>query len=604
MSKGANDNNNGMSGRSVGGRAITRKAMLCIVGAFLFIFGTLFERHLWTQRTKGKDLSSDSKDRSERVTAKRPSTPSLSLSLSSNRTTADAAAKRQQNAVCSIYLCIQTKDPNKFAFTDDALRGAIEKEANRLSNVVNVNVDALGHTMKKCVKHPNDEWEIPKLKRANYLSHTNKMEDLKTSLYKGIPLFPIVVHQVIWQVTDAVGNDRKTIPAFPENSLVSLRDLEKPKIDEKYRQKIESIMQTAKYWIDEAYALYEDDGGRGNLPLKYNDRKVWAIWSGLNGSNYAYRLVAAKLGVGLASFENALAWRLVVDVTTGVASSKGSEKSFYWKYKDLVDKNVAMQEAIAYKNKILDQKWNKNIDKWDMHLSPSHNLPPDILERPARRPMVVFLGHVYSDTSVVYMLENGFNDQVDVIIETASWCVKHNVDFVVKMHPAEKKAFLKKSPTETKLKLDPRWQALLALKDSNPLTAKKNMLLKVDGQNLVNTYKLIDAADVIVTVLSSSGFESLLLGKQVILTGAAFYGKLGFTRDAQTSNELRSHLYSVLQKRLSKTRRAGKTDVALTPSLYEDVATFFYTFRHYATVDRNDVDEIARRIIRACTPAV
>ena len=50
--------------------------------------------------------------------------------------------------------------------------------------------------------------------------------------------------------------------------------------------------------------------------------------------------------------------------------------------------------------------------------------------------------------------------------------------------------------------------------------------------------------------------------------------------------------------------RKGKTDVALTPSLYKDVATFFYTFRHYATVDRNDVDEIARRIIRACTPAV
>ena len=171
MSKGANDNNNGMSGRSVGGRAITRKAMLCIVGAFLFIFGTLFERHLWTQRTKGKDLSSDSKDRSERVTAKRPSTTSLSLSLSSNRTTADAAAKRHQDAVCSIYLCIQTKDPNKFAFTDDALRGAIEKEANRLSNVVNVNVDALGHTMKKCVKHPNDEWEVPKLKRQISKSH-------------------------------------------------------------------------------------------------------------------------------------------------------------------------------------------------------------------------------------------------------------------------------------------------------------------------------------------------------------------------------------------------------------------------------------------------
>ena len=58
------------------------------------------------------------------------------------------------------------------------------------------------------------------------------------------------------------------------------------------------------------------------------------------------------------------------------------------------------------------------------------------------------------------------------------------------------------------------------------------------------------------------------------------------------------------KKELSKTRRAGKTDVALTPSLYKDVATFFYTFRHYATVDRNDVGEIARRIIRACNLAV
>ena len=46
-------------------------------------------------------------------------------------------------------------------------------------------------------------------------------------------------------------------------------------------------MQTAKYWIDEAYTLYEDDGGRGSLPLKYNDRKVWAIWSGLNRIGYA-----------------------------------------------------------------------------------------------------------------------------------------------------------------------------------------------------------------------------------------------------------------------------------------------------------------------------
>ena len=112
---------------------------------------------------------------------------------------------------------------------------------------------------------------------------------------------------------------------------------------------------------------------------------------------------------------------------------------------------------------------------------------------------------------------------VDVIINAAFWCVKNNVDFVVKMHPAEKRVFKRRSPTETKLVNDPRWHAIQI--------AKRNTLLSVDGTNRLNTYKLVDAADVVVTVVSSSGLESVIMGKQVILTGAAFYGKLGFTRE-------------------------------------------------------------------------
>ena len=171
------------------------------------------------------------------------------------------------------------------------------------------------------------------------------------------------------------------------------------------------------------------------------------------------------------------------------------------------------------------------------------------------------------------------------------------------MHPAEKRVFKRRSPTETKLVNDPRWHAIQI--------AKRNTLLSVDGTNRLNTYKLVDAADVVVTVVSSSGLESVIMGKQVILTGAAFYGKLGFTRDASNPTELKSHLYFALRERLSSPSPPSSSSssrstrkVALSPSLYKKAATFFYVLRHHATVGRDDVDEIARRIVRACVPAL
>ena len=607
------------------GRAVV---LLFIAGATLFAFGALFERYFVasssppSQRWRKSESQQHHSRRSEDVEA------DLSFADGGERRSEvdydddkeevsgrslfpppsplkRAVASSESRGRCSIYSCVQTKDKNKFSFSADQLQMAIEKEAHRASALVRVNVgDALKYTMKRCVLHPHNEFEIPRHKRGEYDTSSSKMEDLKTAMHRGIPLFPIVAHPLIWNVTDGVGvGHGHKVPSLPENYLVSMRDLEKTeKIDEKYREKIESLMNAAKYWIDEAHALYEDRGGA--VESNEEVKKVWAIWSGLNGFNYAYRLVAAKLGVGVVSFENAPFWRLIVDTTTGVASSQGSEKSYYWKYKDLVDENAAVREALDYKEKMYGTKgFEKNKEKWDMHVSPSTNLPSEISARPKHRPLVVFLGHVYSDTSVTYMIESGFNDQVDVIINTAFWCVKNNVDFVVKMHPAEKRVFKRRSPTETKLVNDPRWHAIQI--------AKRNTLLSVDGTNRLNTYKLVDAADVVVTVVSSSGLESVIMGKQVILTGAAFYGKLGFTRDASNPTELKSHLYFALRERLSSPSPPSSSSssrstrkVALSPSLYKKAATFFYVLRHYATVGRDDVDEIARRIVRACVPAL
>ena len=79
-----------------------------------------------------------------------------------------AVASSERRGSCSIYSCVQTKDKNKFSFSAHQLQMAIEKEANRASALVRVNVgDALKYTMKRCVLHPHNEFEIPRHKRGS-----------------------------------------------------------------------------------------------------------------------------------------------------------------------------------------------------------------------------------------------------------------------------------------------------------------------------------------------------------------------------------------------------------------------------------------------------
>ena len=79
-------------------------------------------------------------------------------------------------------------------------------------------------------------------------SECSKMEDLKTAMHEGNTSVPIVAHPLIWNVTDGVGvGHGPKVPSLPENYLVSMRDLEKAeKIGEKYREKIESLMNAAR----------------------------------------------------------------------------------------------------------------------------------------------------------------------------------------------------------------------------------------------------------------------------------------------------------------------------------------------------------------------
>lgn len=490
---------------------------------------------------------------------------------------------------CNVVLCQDLSDKNrKNGFIDTVIGFKEETLSEELKKFDDVNVE----TMEKCIRHPEEMWKIPEAATLGKQKNSFKAEDLPTVKYREIPLSAVVSYSIIWNITETITNANQ-YHKFSDEMMISRTELLKNPGGE-HRDIVENIMAVASYWIDSAYTLFEDLRGGMN---KSTASVVMVNKNGLSGSSFAYRLVAAKLGIGTVSFENAILWRLVLDSTTGVSSHQGSEKIAFWRYKDIVDVDIALKEAHEYKEKALSQKWQNNVDKWQTHSSPKSALPQKITERRDNRPLVLFLGHVYSDTSVIYMIADGFDDQVSVLVETATWCMKHGVDFIAKLHPAEKHAF-KKSPTYIKLSLDKRWKTALEQKP-------KDLILDVDQNNMMNTYKLIEEADIVVTVVSGSGFESLIMGKQVINTGAAFYSRLGFTHDAKTPEELQMQLYFALKNKMNQNKTIGKNErLTLSDEKYKEVAKFFYIYKHYVTIDRSDATAAAKKIVSACAPAI
>ena len=106
------------------------------------------------------------------------------------------------------------------------------------------------------------------------------------------------------------------------------------------------------------------------------------------------------------------------------------------------------------------------------------------------------------------MRGKGFDDMVSVTIETVAWAIREEVNVVVKLHPAEARLCSEHPLTYNKLLADPRWQLLSA-------TWRQDRVLFVDWNNTLNTYKLIEMATVVVTAVSGSGLEALVMHKEV-----------------------------------------------------------------------------------------
>ncbi|MCR6654586.1 MAG: hypothetical protein NVV63_01970 [Opitutus sp.] len=257
-----------------------------------------------------------------------------------------------------------------------------------------------------------------------------------------------------------------------------------------------------------------------------------------------YHLIAAVMrdaairsGIRVVAVENTLRKDLLVwEDICGIAVNTHLAQNYYWRLGDLVDDVVATRSTENYLASL-------SIYKTAEHNSPSGAALPEI----PGGPVIVYLAQVGTDASVVFG-RRGVTSQIDAIHATADYARKHGATLIVKLHPKECATFKTDEPFYRELTKG--WLA----RDERFSACRDEMgnRLIVDTENSFSTYGLISRADVCVTMNSQAGLEALLMGKEVLLCGSAYYGGLGFTHEADDARAVAPALDRVLNEGLRK----------------------------------------------------
>lgn len=236
------------------------------------------------------------------------------------------------------------------------------------------------------------------------------------------------------------------------------------------------------------------------------------IFQGYLLDDAVLRYLAVQRGLKVISIERTLRNdRLLWESISGITVNRNQGFLHYWRKQDMVDLSDANKSVETYLSSIKSFKLKE-------HASPDRIYDWD---RVTKR--VLFLGQVYTDSSLLYGL-TGFENPVDVIGAVLKWLEGNEATFVVKLHPKEHsgKNPLTRQPYNnvTYAHICNRYGALLE---------RLGDRVVIDYENAYDTYSLIDQSDLVVTVNSQAGLESAVMGKPVLHGRNCFYGGLGFT---------------------------------------------------------------------------
>ena len=291
--------------------------------------------------------------------------------------------------------------------------------------------------------------------------------------------------------------------------------------------------KTPEHWSALA-KWYAHSAGTVDLAHAYFDQHDFqqaVIFQGYFHDSAIVRAVAHMRGVPVVALEitsnkNKLLW----DNIAGITVNKNLARNYYWKYEDLIDPSVATEYV---EQAMLNIRSVKRLD---------HQAPERVFTKRSSRPLIFVVGQVYTDASLLFGLAPGFQNPIDVIRVAVDYALANDVELVIKLHPKE---INEGDPITFSPYNKLTWRRMCedqALMDKITFSD----LITVDHDNAYDTYSIIAAADVVVTVNSQAGLEALAKGKPVVLCGSSFYGGLGLTYEAQNPDALRLYLRTAL----------------------------------------------------------
>jgi hypothetical protein len=280
------------------------------------------------------------------------------------------------------------------------------------------------------------------------------------------------------------------------------------------------------------------------------------IFQGYMMEDAILRALAIQRGLEVITMERTLRNdRLLWDSISGITVNKNEGALWFWRYENTISQECANEYAASYLNQIKSLKQQE------------HSSPDRSFTWPTGRARILFLGQVYTDSSLLYGLY-GCQNPVDVMASILKSLEANNATAVFKLHPKEHNG---DNPVTYQRYDDLTYRKL---QDRIPNLIKENRYrLVIDYTNRYDTYNLINECDVVVTVNSQAGLEAALASKPVVHGRSCFYGGCGFTYEFSRVSDI--------EARIAEAIRSGPPD--------EDRARrFFYIFYEMFCIHSNE----------------
>ena len=258
------------------------------------------------------------------------------------------------------------------------------------------------------------------------------------------------------------------------------------------------------------------------------------------GMSAALRAAAQQAGVPVLSLENSMHKdKLVWDCFSGISTqSKQARVMFDAESIDTAQSKGAIENYFSNIAGIKMKQHESNT------FHENREPLPNIMLEGNRT--VLYIGQVYNDASIVFGLRDDFVSQSHLIEQLTKIVDEIDAKLVIRLHPKECSGI----PGDDMERLTANMMKEHVKKGytRDVLTFINNNTDKYtwDDCRVYNTYDLIRAADVIVTINSQAGLEAAALGKPLIATGEGFYTGMDFCKDVHSVSELKGSLVEAL----------------------------------------------------------